>query len=460
MAHLIIWNSFSEPLPTRTSGPYQLAAWLEDYGYDVAVIDFCQLLTTEQLVNLTERHIDSSTLAVGISNTFSDIKYQKPEPDWIRNARLIVEKNNPYLEWVTGGAQPIHNAPAFEMQWKTFDGYAENAVISYLDHKTGKSVSREQFDITKLVRNYRDNLSITEHEVLPLQLSRGCVFKCKFCRFPLVGRPKGSYFRDFKLVEQEIISNYERYGTTKYYFVDDTTNESTEKIEAIADINSRLPFDLQWIGYARLDSIARDERQIDLLRKSGLKSCHFGIETFNHQSCKVIGKGWPYKDSKKDFLLKVKREWGTEITFKESLIVGITGETVQELHDIQQWHIDNELYNWTFYPLHITKNPDILWKSTFDETYEKYGYTFPTDEEFYWENGDWNWNKAVEVTAELEKIGNPYKKPSAWLLGQLASLGHNIDDISNRLVSSLPWDTYHQQVKTMVNEYYESQLRI
>lgn len=459
MAHLIIWNSFSEPLPVRTAGPYQLAAWLEEFGYDVAVIDFCSLLTTDQLINLTKHHIDANTVAVGVSNTFSDIKYKQPEPLWIQHARFVIEKDYPQIEWVTGGAEPVFNAPSFQMKWKTFTGYAENAILSYLDHATGIVASREQFDIAKLTRHYKDNLSITEHEVLPLQLSRGCVFKCKFCRFPLIGRPKGSYFRDFKLVEQEIISNYERYGTTRYYFVDETTNESTEKIEAIADINSRLPFDLEWIGYVRLDSIVRDETQIELLRKSGLKSCYFGIETFNPYASKIIGKGWPYEETKKDFLLRLRNEWGTDITFKESMMVGLPGETEQELYDTLQWHIDNELYSWSFYPLHITKNSDVLWKSTFDETYEKYGYSFPTDDEVYWENGEWDYDKATEVSNTLEKIGNPYKKASGWIAGQIASLGYSIDEIATQPLSSLPWEMYKQQSKVMTDQYYQSQLK-
>lgn len=62
MAHLIIWNSLKTDefhhtyqIPTRALGAHVLASWLANFGYKVKVIDFCNLLTPDELFKITEK---------------------------------------------------------------------------------------------------------------------------------------------------------------------------------------------------------------------------------------------------------------------------------------------------------------------------------------------------------------------------------------------------------------------
>ena len=88
------------------------------------------------------------------------------------------------------------------------------------------------------------------------------------------------------------ITNYEKYGITKYYYGDDTHNDSMHKLEFLYnEIYSKLPFKIEFATYLRLDLLAAHPESISLLKESGLVGTFFGIETFNHASNKSVGKG-------------------------------------------------------------------------------------------------------------------------------------------------------------------------
>ena len=290
MANLILWNCLNlGHYPIRAAGPHQLAGWLISQGYTVKVIDFCHLLSTKELEEITSKHIDSSTIAVGVSSTFWDVVHglelpkekQFAEPQWVQDGRQRVQSKFPNLKWLLGGANSTSSN--LKYNWTIMHGHAEDQLLKFMDEHTSISLQRRIFDIKNLGACFKDDLGIQSSEVLPIELSRGCQFTCKFCRYPLLGKKKNTYLRDFSLTEHELIENYQRYGTTRYFFLDDTVNESDEKIVAMADMAQRLPFKLEWIGYNRLDLIGSKPHTIQLLKDSGLKSSFFGIESFHPQ---------------------------------------------------------------------------------------------------------------------------------------------------------------------------------
>ena len=470
MPHLIIWNTFNSqgddhgtnPVPlvaARTAGPHQLAAWLSQHGYNIKVLDFCHLMTTSELVTLTEKFVDKNTIAIGCSSTFwknfSEGEYE--EPEWVIKGRTELQDRYPNLEWVLGGTEAF-SGKLYRFRWRKFYSYSENMVLKYLDEKTEQKTVRIPFDIKTLTHHYKDGLGITPQEVLPMQMSRGCQFKCNFCRAALLGKRKGTYIRDYALIEKELLINFERYGTTRYYFIDDTMNESEEKVIALAEIASRLPFQLEWVGYNRLDLIASRPHTIELLRASGLRGAFFGMESFNPESARAVSKGWIGKHAK-DFLLELKSIWKNDVTWTLSFIVGLPGETMQSLNETQRWLIDNQMYSWMWNALYISCDPAIPDKSQFEKDYAKSGYSFPNPNFLtHWVSDNWNFNSSFDTAVELTKQKLQYERVTTWRLAEYAtSLNVSFASLMDKYTKDIDNTQVALGTKEQVKRYIEYQ---
>lgn len=465
MANLIIWTTFHFQLaPTRTVGAYQLASWLRCHGYTVKVIDFCHTMTTAELVEITEKHIGKDTLAIGVSSTFwksakdsieriNDSGYL--EPEWVLSAREQLESRHK-VKWLLGGDKAELGGTKFN--WVTFLGNAENSLLKWMDENSSRYLIRNSFDVKTINNIFTHEDFIQPTETLPIELGRGCMFKCKFCSYPLMGKSPGTYVRDMPLIKEEFIRNYNEYGTTNYFFLDDTVNENHLKIQNLADIVQSLPFKLSWTGYNRLDMISSKPETIKWLKDSGLASAYFGIESFHPDASSLIGKGWNGKHGK-DFLLKLKENWGNDINWTLSMIVGINGENKAHLEEVTQWCIDNDMYHWMFFALHIDSSSNKVWKSEFDKNCQEYGYRFEKPEKpYHWTSDTWNLSTAYDTANMLTETSKPYQKVASWMLLGLASLGYSIDEMKNTLIMDLPINDIKNKTNQFIRRYINYQL--
>jgi len=461
MANLILLTCVNFLIaPARGVAAYQLASWIRHHGYTVKVIDFCHLIQTNDLVNIVEKHIGPETLAIGVSSTFWNGEIQTsrdfPEPDWVLNAHRLISSRHK-LPWLLGGYAAA--SPKLSQEWWVkFHSNAEDALLKWMDENSSKLRRRELFDIKTLTKSFVEDDFIQPFEVMPIELGRGCMFKCRFCRYDLLGKTPGTYLRDYGLLKDEFLRNYDEWGTTKYSYLDDTVNESEEKVRALADIAQSLPFKLEWVGYNRLDLICRRPGMIQMLKDSGLRSAYFGIESFHPRASLVVGKGWSGKEAK-DFLLKLKKEWNEDITWYLSFIIGLPGEDRASIEDSNQWCIDNGMYEWTFHPLNINLSPGKLLKSEFDREYEKYGYSFPFNDGLNWKNDLWTWKEARQYSLELIGRTTTEHKPTAWFLAQLVGLGYNYEDLMHRVKKTIDWKIFENKTVEIIQSYVTHQMK-
>ena len=68
-----------------------------------------------------------------------------------------------------------------------------------------------------------------------MEWSRGCIFKCAFCTYPILG-VRDDHSRDENDLYEEMIENYERWGTKYYALADETVNDYHEKLERYAKV--------------------------------------------------------------------------------------------------------------------------------------------------------------------------------------------------------------------------------
>jgi len=468
MADAIIYNAiYVNHAPIRPLGAHQIANWLRKWGYTVKVIDFCNYISTDDLYKITCQNLDKNTKFIGVNSTFwSEILYvttnfdihEKPktiEPDWIVQIReRFLDKK---IDWVLGGVYASFPARLFKFNWTCFPGFAEDEILRYMDSLTNKIRVTNKFDIVTQESRFSLDCAISSTEVLPIELSRGCQFKCTFCRYPNLGKKKGTYIRNIKCVKEEFEYNYYNFGTTKYFFMDDTVNESDEKINELANMVSRLPFKIQWVGYNRLDLIGSRPHSIETLKGSGLVSSYFGIESFHPVASQIVGKGWNGKQGK-DFLLKVKDQWGDRVAIEVGLIAGLNGESEQDLYDTQQWCFDNNIHSWRWTALSISRHPEQLWKSEFDTEYEKYGYRFSPGENYNWTSDYWTRQKAVEITDKLNEERRSFVRLNPWHAAFVASLGYSFDELFAKKNHELDYDILSDRTKIFLKNYIKAQL--
>jgi hypothetical protein len=472
MANFIIFAGMEEPATyaVRSGGQYQLASWLRSFGYTVKVIDFCFKISPNILEEIANKHIDDDTLAFGISTTFWNIDVVTHNgltiggihcPKWVKYLKKTFQKTNPNIKWILGGSNAA--SPLLEDDdWIRIYQFAEDETLAMLDRLSNKIEVRPLFNIQNFTRKYHDSDAIQPYETLSIEISRGCIFKCKFCQFPLIGRKKGTNIRREEDIRTELLQNYEQFGTTKYYFSDDTFNESLDKVQMIYRISKSLPFELEYVAYIRIDLLASYPEMIDLLPESGLRSAFFGIETFQEQGAKAIGKGWNGKYAK-DFLLELKEKWKDKTNWWMGMIVGLPGWNREEEEKDLQWLIDNDMscwWHWALYINPINAENGVQFVSEFEKNYEKYGYEFTDDNFVNWVNGNLVHTELQQAAIEINDKSFKYKKVSGFRIGEFSTtLRCDMKDLVNVNEIDVPRETLLNNTKQFVNKYIECQLQ-
>lgn len=122
-------------------------------------------------------------------------------------------------------------------------------------------------------------------ETIPIEASRGCWWsRCKFCSQPSW---ESARFRQPPI--EKVVETMEhfarRYNCLNFRFVDSVQRKDADKLAAAI---SASPFDFTFYMSFRPDVPAE---HLDLLHKAGLRSCHFGIESFSRKFLRIMDKG-------------------------------------------------------------------------------------------------------------------------------------------------------------------------
>lgn len=389
----------------RSLGAYQLSHFCQSNGFTSQVIDFVNDFTQDELTSVLDKFCNDKTLCIGISTSFfNDFKIMVDNqsslplhiPEHISNACTYIKEKYPKIRICLGGAKSLYGVNILWVD-DIFHGYSEDQFLQYckelkenrvnpfvkkINNKNVYDKENTKFDIKTLNHKFSKHDCILPKEVLPIEISRGCIFKCKFCAFPLNGKKKFDYIRDFQLLKDEFIYNYENFGTTQYFFNDDTLNDSTYKIENLHKIIKSLPFNVEFSSWMRVDLLYKNKETINLLKDMGLKTTFFGIESFNNQSLKSIGKSTDANKIKTFLEELYYTHWNQEISIMLGMIVGLPFESVNSIQDSVKW-LSSRPFSFHFEPLRLSDSGGTFYKSEFETNYSKYNYKIGNNLEWY-----------------------------------------------------------------------------
>lgn len=450
MNEIIFWTGIWSTACNRPIGVYQLAHWLRKHNINCQVIDFCQWYSPEVLVNLTSKFISNKTKYIGISTAFW---FNSIIPSNILESYKLIKKEYPNIKFVLGG--PRADASNLkEIADIIISGEAEENLVTLIK---GHNLNILKFDITKLDHRFVEQDCIIDGEILPIELGRGCVFKCKFCGHHNIGKPKHTYQRNSDLLMEEILYNYKNFKTTRYMFLDDTINEDVDKVKMLAEIPNHTKINLQWVGYLRADLLWRYPDTPYLLKQSGLQSCFFGIESFHKNASAAIGKGWS-SNYGKTYLPKLYHEiWNEKINLWCNFIVGLPGETLEEINNTVAWCKENDIGHHNFASLTLyTSRTDNGPKSEFTRNYKDYGYTL--DNNYYWISPIMTEMDAVKLCKTINISLYETNRLSSWLLSDAVNC--NIDMVSGQSLLSSNREKFINNFQDFLSTYKTKLLQL
>ena len=456
----------------RYLGPYQIAWFLRKHSYEVQVLDFLYFMNKEQRLTLFKKFITPETKIIGFA-PFLTGHTQRFE-NGVQPLIDILDDVKEYAPWakiIVGGVYANTFIEDGYINFKTkvdavFHGEAEYTFLEYVNYVFNKGnqpgftlinnqkvyKATKEFEIHTCDMKFHKNDFILPNESLPLEMSRGCIFMCKFCRFGNLGKDKDTFNKSIESIRETLISNYELFGTTKYTISDDTMNSHRERTIAFHRMVKKLPFKIEFIGYVRLDLLDIWPEQREILPDSGLVSCHFGVESFDPISCKQIGKGWGATKNK-SFLTTMIKEWGNDVLMRCTMIAGLGQENKKDWQSSYDWLVNSGIHDWQFNPLDINRNNK---GSIFDREAELHGYKFRlnVDNKEVWYSDTTTFEEAVDWCQSVEFNHVHIRKPTAWMYMAYSNLGFSKEEIFSSNYAKLS-QLRKAQKNSFVDQYYD-----
>lgn len=392
MYHALIFNLSIDQF-NRPGGAHRIATWLRDENWDVEVCDWADDWNLDELQEFAKSRISINTKFLGFSCFFDHWS------DKINNFVHWLKLKYPNITIIRGGqVAPKFQYSSFKLIDYHVSGYGEFSIIEIIKKILGNSNIKLPLDpnfllkgiklidgnkffsswpmySAKIIYEHRD--FIEPWEWLTTEFARGCKFQCPYCNFPVLG-VKGDHTRDAEDFDYQLRHAYDNWGVTNYYCADETFNDRSEKIIKFADIAEKFNFNPFFTAFVRADLVAARPQDWEHFLRLGVLGHFYGVETFNHESAKIIGKGMKFEkitqgllDSKNYWLKQSHGRYRGGI----ALIIGLPKETKETVEKTFNWIRENwQGQSYMAWPLEISKNTGIDRESLISKDYKKYGY--------------------------------------------------------------------------------------
>jgi hypothetical protein len=434
----------------RIIAGYRLRTEVRKRGYDMLIVDAAIFMTFNEFKELLDKVITEKTLLIGFStiwmNAFKNYGFEWCVDDFFNYIRTTY----PNVKLVCGGPKKFNIVNKSSIIYKNCDwvfrGFSDDSFPKFLDYLTekpmhgfkyfiedGKKIisSNELFpvphpDYTETVFELEDNF--LPYQPIPLEVSRGCIFKCTFCHHPFQAiKDPDKYIRTPASIAEELKRNYELFGTYRYHLMDDTFNDSMEKLDRLhrAVDMAKLP-KFEFVCYIKPELLITTPEMVPKLIDMGLASGIVGIESLKKETRKSIGKGMNAQRIL-DVVANIRSK--SKVTFYAGMIVGLPHESIDESIEAHQYLLKNRdtLFTYIDYKgLGINYTNGIDGISELDKDPEKYGYRIIRkmyNDSAYWENDYTNsieadkCAKQLNAESSLVNAAAGYDLVTAWDTG-------------------------------------------
>lgn len=465
----------------KNYGVYRTATEFRNQGLTCQVVQFFNHFTTQELTKLVHNYF-SHIKILGFSTLFWEHYNEKSKKDLIEKTNFVinlVRKEYPHIKIIVGGPScRVFITEDFLPVDALFEGFSENDFIPFIRHVKYNepepipnkyennipiySTINGKFNFSASHTVYTPQDIISSNDAPILEVGRGCIFKCKFCGFALNGKKKFDYLKDYDVLYNELISNYENYGITSYILSDDTFNDSPHKVEVLHKLFTTLPFKLRFSCYLRLDLLLRFPQEIKQMKEMGLIGAFFGIESFHREAAKLIGKGIDPDVAKKALHDLKSIHWGNDVKIGIGLITGLPYETYDSIERTKDWIADekNLIDQVVPFPLSVS-NPENVrpqpWDSEFQKNASKYGFSWPDGHSYNWHNSIGPIHtrlEATEIWKEYRQIcidTNRQKQGGFNLMKAYPLIASHSDSPSMEELLHMDRHTYTKFIKNIEN---------
>ena len=449
----------------RILAGYRLRTEGRKHGYETLVVDTAPSMSQVEIMTLLENVVTSKTLILGFSITWID-SYNTPVIEWINDDFFNQLKFKfPHIKIMSGGpsypkiigSHTIYNNSdwslmgfsdvAYTKLLDMLSGKPNHGLKYFVDTDNGKKIV--QSNINHQINHPNDIETVLElednflpYQPVPLEVSRGCIFRCSFCSHPFQGAKEyDSYQRTPESIANELKRNYDLFGTTKYILMDDTFNDSMEKLDRLhraIDI-AKLP-DFRFTSYLKPELLVTKPEMIDKLKSLGVTGGYIGLESINAEARKAIKKGMDFErvvDAVK--LLKQK----TNVKLYASFIVGLPGDSITSQFNTVKYMMDNQddfCASWGFEPLGMYVDKYGQGDSEMDNNPEKFGYEIvdkKLNQSIHWKNKYMDKPFANNLAKALNQLSSRKTRIGGWAIATAWHMGWSDEDIETNLGTNL-----------------------
>jgi len=498
---IILTDNTDHMFTIKVFGPNKVACELRNAGFEVAVINHLHLFTIEEIKHILQQLVNENTLFVGTSPFFyancGDIKIKDPDdPDgcipygkkefgsilphglkYNKEIRELIKSINPQCKLVVGGPDAQDQSYNRIYDYVVI-GYGDVSSVNLAKHLyNGEPLNNSRrsiygftiiddrlastYDFKSQQLFYESHDCILPGETLMIEVGRGCVFNCGFCSYPLNGKKKNDHVKLSEVLYREFVDNYERFKITRYLFCDDTFNDSVDKVKLIHDVSKRLPFQLEYWCFMRLDLLSAHPGTWDMAYDSGLRVVYFGIETLNEQAGKICGKGGN-KSKHINMLKYIKQKYGNTVHLQGGFIFGLPGEPIESMKDTAELLVSGEIQldSWNVNALWLYPE-NTSYASAFDKNPKKYGYEVVNER---WDGGNrLTWKNEFTNFDECRRLAEETMARGVWtnrtnkVLGAtsmfISGLGFDLDFSLNKYRDTFDWHAVDIRKRQRAIEY-------